>query len=189
MQMRILSNLKKASLVLSILCIITVQSYYSFQPYSQRLLSYTLSDSSFFLRIGINKLLILGRTLGFATEWKMFTPVDRMSWQVRYRGILDNNSEIILPYGISFPESPWIEKLLNFRTAKFDLNLYRKGDQQYTYVQYLCITQSNSSQRLIKIGVDYRHKTLISRLKHENIPHQMPWSPWQNWLVFLCNRS
>ncbi len=80
----------------------------------------------------------LGWLAGLHNYWRMFSPVDRFNWDMRFSAVGRDGSERLLPLPHQSARTMWQRNFVDFRDAKFHLNVYRSETGQRFYARYLC---------------------------------------------------
>jgi len=73
---------------------------------------------------------------GLKNYWRMFAPVDNFNWHMKFVAIRENGEKELLPLANQIKRNFWERNFIDFREAKFHLNIYKKEHGQRNYAQY-----------------------------------------------------
>ena len=104
-----------------------------------------------------------GRLVGVRNLWRMFSPPDRLNWYMTFSGVYEDGREEILPLPHQIPRSFLQRNLIDFREAKYMLNIraLTKPAEHY-YEQYLCRTLQDHRSRLVAVSLVMRTQDMRS---------------------------
>src|SRR5262245_38917166 len=98
-----------------------------------------------------------GRLVGLRNLWRMVSPVDRTNWQYIFSAVYQDGREEILPLPHQIPRNVFQRNLIDFREAKFMLNI--RGltkPQEHYYESYLCRAFQDGRSRLVAVNLSLR---------------------------------
>lgn len=99
---------------------------------------------------------------GLKNYWRMFSPVDRMNWMMKFYGNYSDGSKVLLPLPHVTNRNFWQKYLVDFRETKFYVNIYNNKTVQNYYAEYLCKKYSNFGGNLVSIQSELDWSPILS---------------------------
>jgi hypothetical protein len=75
---------------------------------------------------------------GLDNQWRMFSHNSRFNWRFLIRADYTDGSQVVLPLPRQSRRTFWQWLLVDFKEAKFHLNIYSKPQGRVAYSRYLC---------------------------------------------------
>ena len=130
----------------------------------------------------------IGFGMGLKNYWRMFAPVDRFNWYMKFIAIHENGDEKLLPLASQMDRNVWERNFVDFREAKFHLNIYSNKRGQEFYARYLCRKHSDSRNPITSIRIDLDSKNILSPEKAKELGTTLdPVMQTKVWGNFSCN--
>jgi len=104
----------------------------------------------------------IGWVVGLKNYWRMFSPVDRFNWYMVVTAIHQDGEETLLPLSQQTRRNFWERNLVDFREAKFQLNIYGSQTAQGFYAQYLCRRYQDIDNPVTAIRIDLHSQSILS---------------------------
>jgi len=146
--------------------------------------TFTPEGNAFFDRTQYN-LAQLGHLLGIDNRWEMFSTLHRTNWWFTFHGITEDNESILLPLPRQSHRNAFEDLVIDFREAKFHLNLYGAKDRQAGYANYLCRKYAHIQGKTLRsIQMELHNQALFPRetaltLGYHKFPRAIT-TPWGN---------
>ena len=104
----------------------------------------------------------LGWLAGLNTTWRMFSPVDRFNWQMKFVAVFQDGTEALLPLPHQIDRTFWERNVINFRDGKSHVNLYKQQEQRQLYANYICHLYQNRDNPITIIRIDLHWQKILS---------------------------
>jgi hypothetical protein len=76
--------------------------------------------------------------VGLDNQWQMFGRQSRFNWSFRFKGTYANSPSLVLPLSLQSARSFWQRAFVDFREAKYQLNLDASETLRQAYARFLC---------------------------------------------------
>ena len=104
----------------------------------------------------------LGRISGLNMQWRMFSPVERWNWQMKFVAVYKDKTEALLPLPEQTPRKLWQQYVIDFREGKFHELILRNEKSLSHYANYLCRNHQSQDKLIATIRVDYHWNKILS---------------------------
>lgn len=129
--------------------------------FQQTLKSYQSPDIEYKLNLIGWQIAGYAHFVGLDNRWQMFGRQTRFNWWYVIKAKYDNLKEVVLPLSGQEPRSFLRKEFIDFKEAKFYLNIYTRAFQRETYARYLC--------RQFPTNENSRINSIIYELHWQNI--------------------
>lgn len=103
--------------------------------------------------------------VGLDNKWQMFGHLSRFNWWYVIKGRYgqeNNLTEVLLPLPSQSPRSFFERNFIDFKEAKFELNIYRDLEAKKTYSRYLCRSfAQNNGKSIDSITWDLEYQMIL----------------------------
>ncbi len=101
---------------------------------------------------------------GLDNKWKMFSTLHRFDWWYVIKARFADGREEVLPLPRQSERSWWQRAFVDFKEAKFHLNIYLREDYKRAYGRYLCReTEDRTGEAPVFIIYELDHRMLKER--------------------------
>ena len=131
-----------------------------------------------------------GWIVGLKSYWRMFSPVDRFNWDMVVTAVHEDGAEILLPLPHQTDRNFWERNFIDFREAKFQLNIYNNKTAQRWYAEYLCRTYQQEHNPVTAIKIKQHSQMILSPQEAERRDiYFEPTVTKRLWGTFACSLS
>lgn len=130
------------------------------KAFEQTLKSYGSPNIEYKLNLIGWKITKYAHFVGLDNRWQMFGRQTRFNWWYVIKAKYANSKEVILPLPGQSPSSFLRKEFIDFKEAKFYLNIYSRAFQREIYARYLCRkfpTHENSTIKSIIYELNWQN--------------------------------